>query len=62
MTEILNADETAKFLRLPKSTVYTYAKTGKMPACKLGKSWRFEKTALEEWLKKKMEVKGQNNE
>lgn len=54
MTEVMTVEETAEFLKLPKSTVYTYAKKGLIPAFKLGKRWRFEKCSIEEWLKEKM--------
>jgi excisionase family DNA binding protein len=32
--------------------VIRQAKEGKIPAIKLGKSWRFRSAAIEEWLKK----------
>ncbi|HEX7643874.1 MAG TPA: helix-turn-helix domain-containing protein [Burkholderiaceae bacterium] len=39
--ETLTIDEFAAYLRAGKRTVYRLASTGKLPAFKLGETWRF---------------------
>ena len=51
MSEFLNANEVASFLRLPQSTVYKLAQEKIIPAIKIGKHWRFRKASLNDWLK-----------
>lgn len=45
--ELLTADEVGHRLRLPLSTVYHLAKTGKLPAIQFGRSWRFPAASIE---------------
>jgi excisionase family DNA binding protein len=48
--EILTVMELAKFLRVPKSTVYKLARVGELPASKIGKHWRFLRRDIHEWM------------
>jgi excisionase family DNA binding protein len=48
--EILTVTEVARFLRVPKSTVYKLARVGELPASKIGKHWRFLRRDLHQWL------------
>ena len=48
--EILTIDEAAKLLKLGKRSVYQLAKKKKIPAKKVLNKWRFEKTALIDWV------------
>lgn len=48
--EIMTIEEVAKYLKLKPQTIYTWAQTGKIPAAKLGKEWRFSKRILDEWF------------
>jgi len=50
MDEILTLEEVASYLKLKPQTIYTWAQTGKIPAAKLGKEWRFSKKILDEWF------------
>lgn len=50
--EFLTAEEVAAFLRIPQSTVYKLAQDHILPGFKVGKHWRFRKTAMQEWIKK----------
>lgn len=49
-SEILTVMEVAKFLRVPKSTVYKLARVGELPASKIGKHWRFLRRDIHEWM------------
>lgn len=48
--EILTVSEVARFLRVPKSTVYKLARLGQLPASKIGKHWRFLRRDIHEWM------------
>ncbi len=48
--EILTVSEVARFLRVPKSTVYKLARLGELPASKIGKHWRFLRRDIHEWM------------
>lgn len=47
---IMTADEVAKFLGIHRETVYLYAKKGRIPAFKIGYSWRFRKDSIDKWM------------
>ncbi len=38
------------YLRVTKTTVYRLLKRGDIPRAKVGRVWRFEKVAIDEWL------------
>jgi len=48
--EILTLDEVAAYLKAGKRTVYRLAQEGKIPAFKLGGTWRFRRSDLECWI------------
>ncbi len=48
--EVLTVQDVARFLRVPKSTVYKLARVGELPASKIGKHWRFVKRDVQDWL------------
>jgi len=48
--EILTVMDVARFLRVPKSTVYKLARGGELPASKIGKHWRFLRRDIHEWM------------
>jgi excisionase family DNA binding protein len=49
-SEILTVLEVARFLRVPKSTVYKLARLGQLPASKIGKHWRFLRRDIHDWM------------
>ena len=48
--EILTIDEVAVYLKAGKRTVYRLAANGKLPAFKLGGTWRFRRGDLDAWI------------
>jgi excisionase family DNA binding protein len=48
--EILTIDEVAAYLKAGKRTVYRLAASGKIPAFKLGGTWRFRRAELDQWI------------
>ena len=49
-SEVMTASEVAELLHLPVSTVYYLARRGEIPACRLGRAWRFLRPRIEEKL------------
>ena len=51
--QILTIDDAEAYLGIKKRTLYKLAKTGKLPAIKIGGQWRFAKAQLDalfEWV------------
>ena len=48
---ILTLEEVADYLRLPKETVEQQAKKGHLPARRIDGTWRFLKSAIDDWLR-----------
>ena len=48
--EVMTAGEVAELLHMPVSTVYYLARRGEIPACRLGRTWRFVRPRIEELL------------
>jgi len=52
--EILTIEEVASYLRLKPQTIYKWAQEKRIPAAKLGKEWRFRRSAIDRWLDDQM--------
>ena len=48
---LMTVGEVAEYLRVKRSTVYKWAKDGKIPAAKVGRLWRFDRGQIETWVK-----------
>jgi excisionase family DNA binding protein len=48
--ELMTAEEVAKYMRLPQSTVYKLVQEGKLPGFKVGRHWRFRRETLVQWV------------
>jgi len=49
--ELMTAEEVAGYLRVRLSTVYEWAKKGKIPAARVGRLWRFQREEVEAWVR-----------
>lgn len=49
---LLNVKQVAKYLQLKESTIYSWAQDGKIPAIKIGRTWRFRRSDLDAWLER----------
>ena len=49
-TDVLTIEELAIYLKISKSTLYKLVREGKIPSQKVGRRWRFRKTAIDRWL------------
>ena len=47
---ILTVREVAEYLRLSETKVYRLVKEHQLPVFRIGKSWRFRKDLLDDWL------------
>jgi len=54
---LLNVKQVAEYLQLKESTIYSWAQDGKVPAIKIGRTWRFRRSDLDGWLQR--HAKGQ---
>ena len=49
--EIMSIETVAQYLGVSERTIYRLMKKQSLPASRVGAQWRFEKKALDEWLK-----------
>ena len=57
-TDILTVEELHSYLKIPKATLYSLAQSGRIPAAKVGKHWRFRRSDIDAWLKAQQQWKG----
>jgi excisionase family DNA binding protein len=50
MADMLTAKEMQTLLQVDRSTIYRMAESGRLPAMKVGKQWRFPADQVESWL------------
>ena len=74
MSRLMDVDELAAYLKLQKQTIYNWLHAKKISGIKVGHVWRFDKRAIDAWLrsqireaetsteqKKNTKAKGQNH-
>lgn len=54
MPEILTLKEVSEYLRVSERTVLDWAQKGEIPCGKLGNSWRFQRSEVDQWVKRKL--------
>jgi excisionase family DNA binding protein len=52
----MTIDETADYLRLSRETLYKYVQRGVIPAAKVGRHWRFDRQAIDQWMSSQAEA------
>lgn len=50
IAEIMTAEQLAKYLQLDEQTIYRKARSGQIPAVRIGKTLRFKKDVIDGWL------------
>ena len=50
-TKWFSLEETANYLSMGKTTLYSLAREGRIPARKVGKKWVFEKASVDAWVR-----------
>ena len=51
MTRLMDVDELAAYLKLQKQTIYNWLHAKKISGIKVGHVWRFDKRAIDAWLR-----------
>jgi len=51
MMPLMTVEELGEHLRVTKRTIYRMLKRGAIPALKVGHKWRFDKEAIDKWLR-----------
>lgn len=59
-TQIMTIKEVSEYLKLAEKTAYRLASQGKIPAFKIGGSWRFDKTDIDKWIEDQKAVQPKN--
>jgi excisionase family DNA binding protein len=49
-SELMSLSEVAQYLGMAERTIYLWAQERKLPAFKLGSSWRFRRSEIDAWL------------
>ena len=52
--DILAAEEACKYLKMSKPTLYRHVRQGVIPAFKVGGTWKFHKTSLDNWVQQRV--------
>ena len=50
MAQIMTTREMAEYLKFHEITICKHAADGKIPAFRIGRSWRFDKEAIDKWI------------
>ncbi len=50
MRDVLTVDEIADYLRVSRATICRWCGSGRLPAFKIGKSWRMQRCDLEGYI------------
>lgn len=58
--DTMNVRQVARYLQLEKSTIYSWAQEGRIPAEKVGGRWRFRRADLDAWLEGHRRDRGRN--
>ncbi|WDE05281.1 helix-turn-helix domain-containing protein [Thalassomonas viridans] len=58
--QIMTLKEVAEYLKLTEKTAYRLAAEKKLPGFKVGGSWRFKSTDLEEWIEQQKDKVAEN--
>ena len=59
--EILTLRQVADFLKVTERTIYRLAAAKKIPAFRVGGTWRFSKAEINQWIQRQSEG-GKNDE
>jgi len=57
-SEIMTMKEVAEYLKINEKTAYRLASEGKLPGFKVGGSWRFRQSDIDDWIDKEAKAQG----
>jgi len=58
-TTLMTVKQVADYLQLKESTIYAWAQDGKIPAIKIGRTWRFRQVDFDAWLERHLKEETQ---
>jgi excisionase family DNA binding protein len=61
-TDILMIKDVAEYLKVTERTIYRLAAAKKIPAFKVGGSWRFSRSDIEGWIRAQSSIKNTGEE
>ncbi len=50
MADLLTTNQVQSLLQVDRTTIYRMVESGRLPAIRVGKQWRFSRTDIERWL------------
>jgi excisionase family DNA binding protein len=53
---IMTVHDVAEYLRIIEAKIYKMAKEGHVPAVRMGKTWRFKRELIDEWIRRETEL------
>lgn len=53
--EILTTKEACALLKTKRLSLYKLVKSGEIPAFRMGRAWKFERSSIEAWIRKRLE-------
>ncbi len=56
MSRLMDVDELAAYLKLQKQTIYNWLHAKKISGIKVGHVWRFDKRAIDAWLRSQIRL------
>ena len=56
-SEVMTVKDVADYLRVSEAKVYRMALASQIPAFRIGRSWRFKKEQIDEWIIQKSEIR-----
>jgi len=56
-SDIMTIKELSEYLKLNEKTAYRLAAEGKIPGFKVGGSWRFKQSEIENWIAQNKNIK-----
>lgn len=62
MNRLMDVDELAAYLKLQKQTIYNWLHAKKISGIKVGHVWRFDKRAIDAWLRSQIREAGVESE
>ncbi len=60
-TDILIIKDVAEYLKVTERTIYRLAAAKKIPAFKVGGSWRFSRADIDEWIKQQSAISAETS-
>lgn len=51
---LMTVDELANYLRFQKTLIYSFIKSGYLPAYRISGQWRFRESDIEKWLEQQI--------